>query len=220
MRARRPKHAVLIIDVVHSTALADRLRPALLSRLRSLSRLHLAARRIRLPYVVTAGDEFQTLASAPGQVPVLIFELRRLFRPLVLRIGVGIGGIAGRVRAPVNLLSGEAFILARSALESVHDSTSHRFEVLTGLRANTPGFDTIANTIYGLHDTLVQNISEKQWQTINAYLKTKRVDLTARSLGVNLSTVSRNLKRGYLRQLEETVATMTEFMNQSFPDCT
>ena len=66
----------------------------------------------------------------------------------------------------------------------------------------------------------MQNISEKQWQTINAYLKTKRVDLTARSLGVNLSTVSRNLKRGYLRQLEETVATMTEFMNRSFPDCT
>ncbi len=153
-------------------------------------------------------------------MPILIFELRRLFRPLVLRIGVGIGGIAGRVMAPVNLLSGEAFILARSALESVHDSTSHRFEVLTGLRANTPGFDTIANTVYGLHDTLVQNISEKQWQTINAYLKTKRVDLTARSLGVNLSTVSRNLKRGYLRQLEETVATMTEFMNRSFPDCT
>ena len=79
---------------------------------------------------------------------------------------------------------------------------------------------TGANTVYGLHDTLVQNISEKQWQTINAYLKTKRVDLTARSLGVNLSTVSRNLKRGYLRQLEETVATMTEFMNRSFPDCT
>jgi len=202
MRARRPKHAVLIIDVVRSTALADRLRPALLSRLRSLSRLHLAARRIRLPYVVTAGDEFQTLASAPGQVPI------------------GIGGIAGRVMAPVNLLSGEAFILARGALESVHDSTSHRFEALTALRANTPGFDTIANTVYGLHDTLVQNISEKQWQTINAYLKTKRVDLTARALGVNLSTVSRNLKRGYLRQLEETVATMTEFMNRSFPDCT
>jgi hypothetical protein len=210
---RATSHAVLIADVVRSTALSDRLRSALTSRLRTLSRLHLSAHRIRLPYVVTAGDEFQTLASAPGQVPTIIFELRRLFRPLVLRIGVGIGQIPGRIVAPVNLMTGEAFLLARRALESVQDSTAHGFDVLTALRAKTPDFNRIANTIYGLHDTLVQNITERQWQTINMYLKTTRVDLTARALGVNRSTVSRNLKRGYLHQLQETIATMTELIN-------
>jgi len=209
-------HAVLIADVVQSTAFSARLRPVLLSRLRTVSRLHLAARRIRLPYAVTAGDEFQTLAASPIEVPILIFELRRLFRPLALRIGVGIGGISGRIVAPVNLLMGEAFILARSALESVQDATAHRYEVLTALHANKPEFEIPANTIYGLHDTLVRGISERQWQTINAYVKVKQVDLAARSLGVNRSTVSRNLKRGYLRQLEESVATMTELISRYF----
>ena len=35
-------------------------------------------------------------------------------------------------------MTGEAFILARSALESVQDSTAHGFEVLTALRSNAP----------------------------------------------------------------------------------
>src|SRR5579864_8939309 len=164
---RATDHAVLIADVVRSTALSDRLRSALTSRLRTVSRLHLSAHRVRLPYVVTAGDEFQTLPSTPGQVPTIIFELRRLFRPLVLRIGVGIGQIPGRITAPVNLMTGEAFVLARSALESVQDSTAHGFEVLNALRSNAPEFNHVANTIYGLHDTLVQNVTERQWHTIN-----------------------------------------------------
>ena len=217
MRANRQNvQAVLIVDVVRSTALADRLRPLLAARLRMLSRVHTAAKRVRLPYEVTAGDEFQTLAMIPAEVPTLIFELRRLSRPLVLRIGVGFGEIAGRITVPVNRLTGEAFVRARSALERVHESRVHRFQVLTAFCAEEPGFEAVANTLYGLHDTLVRKISEKQWQTINAYLKTNRVDLTARSLGVNVSTVSRNLQRGYLRQMQETVATMEQLIDACF----
>jgi hypothetical protein len=217
MCKEKKRYAVLIADVVSSTDLAGRLRPLLAARLRTLSRIHTAARRIRLPYEITAGDEFQTLASAPREVPILIFELRRVCHPLLLRIGVGLGEISGRVEIPVNRMTGEAFVMARAALQSIHSSKVHRFEVLTAFCAKEPGFEAVANTLYGLHDTLVRNISKKQWETINTYyLKAQRVDLTARSLGVHTSTVSRNLKRGYLRQMQETVITMTKLIDSHF----
>jgi hypothetical protein len=209
------RHAVLVADVVNSTKLAH-LRAVLSRKLRSVSAAHMAERRIRLPYEVTAGDEMQTLASDLEQVPILIFELRRRFRPLGLRIGIGIGEIPGRIEGPVNRLNGEAFVFAREALQNVHDAKVHHFEVLTGFRSADTKFDGIANTLYGLHDTLVQGVSEKQWETMNAYLEKRSLDAAARALDVNISTVSRNLKRGYLRQMQETAAMMKNLIEWHF----
>jgi hypothetical protein len=51
---------------------------------------------------------------------------------------------------------------------------------------------------------LLQNISIKQWQTINVHVGTNRQDLTAKKLRLNASTVSRNLRRGFWWQIPET----------------
>jgi len=211
------RYAVLIADVVSSTALAPAYLRAILTRkLRAISDVQMADGRIRLPYEVTAGDETQTLASDLEQVPTLIFELRRRFRPLALRIGIGIGEIPGRIVAPVNRLTGEAFVFARQALNGVRNAATHRFPVLTGFCSTDTRFDQIASALYGLHDTLVQNISDKQWETINAYLEKRRVDAAARALHVNISTVSRNLKRGYLWQMQETANIMKSVIKWRF----
>lgn len=210
-------HAVLIADVVNSTKLATGyLRAVLVRKLRAVSEAHLAERRIRLHYQVTAGDEFQTLASKPELAPSLILELRRRFRPLALRIGIGIGEIPGRIAEPVNRLNGEAFIFARQALQDVHDAKLYHFEVLTGFRSADSRFDEVANLVYGLQDTLVQDVSEKQWKTLNAYFEKSSLDSAARILRVNVSTVSRNLKRGYLRQMQDTETVMKNLIRWHF----
>ena len=82
-------YAVLIADIIASTARRD-VRPLLGKKLAAASEKHLRQKLIRLPYSVTAGDEFQTITAELPAVPALILDLRSTLQPLSLRIGVGI----------------------------------------------------------------------------------------------------------------------------------
>jgi hypothetical protein len=206
--------SVLIADVVHSSRRAN-LRSLLAARLRRASSAHLREKRIRIPYAVTAGDEFQGVPASLEMIPELILDLRRRMRPLGLRIGVGIGEIQGRVKEPVNRLMGEAFSKARAAIEDVKSKAIHEYPALTAFRSSNESFDRMANLVYGLNDTLVLDMTEEQWRALNAYVGSGTVGGAARKLGLSASTLSRNLKRSYFRQLAETADTMRIFFRDS-----
>jgi hypothetical protein len=206
---------VLVADVVGSTRTQD-VRSVLAPRLRSATMVHLQEKRIRLPYAVTAGDEFQTVASELHQIPALLFDLRRRMRPLRLRIGIGIGAIGGRLRPPVNQLTGQAFEFARAAIEKTKEARAHS-DGSTRFQSANEQFDLVADLIYSLHDALVGNPSEKQWETIDAFTAKRRVDLAARSLKLNSSTVSRNLSRSHFWQSLETIDVIKVVLESSFP---
>src|SRR5882724_3746176 len=199
-------YAVLIADVMESRGRAD-LRGLLGKKLAAISRRHLNRKLIQLPYSVTAGDEFQTVTRDLPSTPALIRDLRVALRPLSLRIGVGFGGVSGRIQAPVNRLGGEAFQFARQAIEDVKAGNLYKFKVLTAFVSRREQFDKTINLIYGLHDTLVLKITARQWETISAFIEKPTLEQTARQLKLDDSTVSRNLKRGYHWQLSETVKT-------------
>jgi len=203
--------SVLIADVVQSRS-RGRLRPILEARLREASAAHRRAKIIRLPYAVTAGDEFQCLPASPGVIPELIFDLRRRMRPLSLRIGIGIGAIEGRIQPPVNRLTGEAFTRARQAIDAVKQGTLHRYRVLTAFRTPQESFDRLANLVYGLTDTLLLRVTETQWRTMGAYREKRRVDRAAKRLRLDSSTASRSLKRAHYWQLAETAAVMRSLL--------
>ncbi|HEV2489572.1 MAG TPA: SatD family protein [Candidatus Acidoferrales bacterium] len=196
-------HAVLIADVVASGARGP-LRSLLHQRLQRASRVHLRNKWLRLPYAVTAGDEFQALAARLDAVPRLLLDLRVQLRPLSLRIGIGIGTVPGRISPPVNRLDGDAFRLARLAIESLKRPSAQVSGSLTAFRTATEEFDATVNLIYALQDTLLRKITEQQWKTIRARMKSRRIEDAARALGLDTSTVSRNLKRGYYGQLAAT----------------
>src|ERR1700720_1236963 len=158
---------VIVSDVVGSSQTKD-VRSVLAARLRLVTIAHLREKRIRLPYAVTAGDEFQTVASDLRQIPGLLFDLRRRMRPLQLRIGIGIGRISGHLRPPVNQLGGQAFEFARTAMEETRERRAHT-EMRTRFHSQKEEFNLVANLIYGLHDALVAGLSEKQWETVDAY---------------------------------------------------
>jgi len=197
-------YAVLIADVVASSSRFD-LRAMLGKGLARASHEHLKKGLVRLPYAVTAGDEFQTVISDLPRIAEVILDLRVKLRPLNLRIGIGFGGITGRVQAPVNRLAGPAFQLARKALESIKHDPEFKFEVLTAFRSGNRTFDATANLIYGLQDTLVLRITKKQWETVAIFRNMRRLDRAAKALKVDVSTVWRNLRRAHFRQLEQTV---------------
>jgi hypothetical protein len=213
-RKQHIQYAVLIADVVASSSRFD-LRAMLGKALGSASREHLKRGLVRLPYAVTAGDEFQTIVSDLPRVAEVILDLRVRMRPLNLRIGIGVGTIMGRVQAPVNRLGGPAFQLARRALESIKHDPEFKFEVLTAFRTGNRTFDSTANLIYGLHDTLVLRITKKQWETIAVFRKKRRLGRSAKALKVDVSTVWRNLRRAHFRQLEQTAAGMQTLIRAS-----
>ena len=206
--------AVIVADVVGSGRTRG-VRSLLAARLRAATSAHLKHGRIRLPYAVTAGDEFQTVAGDLLQIPELLFDLRRRLHPLQLRIGVGIDAIPGPLRAPVNQLTGQAFEHARAAIHEAKDTRAHAVKSTRFHSANQQ-FDLLANLIYSLHDALVGRLSEKQWRTVDAYLEKGRVDLAARALKIDASTASRNLSRGHLWESLETIEGMKKLIAASF----
>lgn len=208
-------YAVLIADVMESRARTD-IRGMLGKKLAAVSKRHRRQKLIQLPYSVTAGDEFQTVARDLPSIPALILDLRRALRPLSLRIGVGIGRISDRIQPPVNRLGGEAFQRARSAIENIKTNSLFKFNVLTAFESRNAGFNSTINLIYGLHDTLVLRITEKQWETIEEFLEKPTLEQTAKRLRLDASTVSRNLKRGYYWQLSETVKVAGSLIGRTF----
>ena len=213
MQTKNPTHGVLIADVVESRS-HSHLRSALNEKLRIASIAQLADKLVRVPYAITAGDEFQTIARRVDSIPRLILDLRRRLQPLQLRIGIGIGSIQGPIRPPVNRIAGQAFEFARAAIN--HIKEKRKYPTLTAFRSYHPDVDETANLVYGLHDTLLRQISAKQWETIATYLIKNRVDYTAKALSIDISTASRNLKRGYFWQIEHTRVVMESFLGRTF----
>jgi hypothetical protein len=206
--------AVLIADVVGSSA-QEELRRQLGVGMAEASREHLKRKWIRLPYSITAGDEFQTISISPDNLPEVILDLRVRLQPLQLRIGVGFGPAPRRIQPPVNRLGGQPFVFARAALDNVKRKNDHRFEVLTSFRSDDQVFDSTANLIYGLHDTLLLRITSKQWENIKTFRTRRRLDAAAKALDVDASTVWRNLRRGHFWQLEETISGMRTLIRAS-----
>ena len=204
---------VIVADVAGSGRTRD-VRSLLAARLRASTATHLKEGRIRLPYAVTAGDEFQTVASRLEQIPGLLFDLRRRLRPLELHIGVGIGAIPGRLRPPVNQLSGPAFEYARVAIEEAKQGRAEG--KATCFHSENEQFNLLANLIYRLHDALVGRVSRQQWRTVDAYLEKGRVDLAGRALKIDASTASRNLSRSHLWESFETIDGMRKLVAASF----
>ncbi len=208
-------YAVLIADVVASSAQRS-LRARLGATLAAASQSHVHRKWVALPYSVTAGDEFQAVTANLRALPQLILDLRRLFQPLSLRIGVGIGHVADRIQPPVNRLGGEAFYFARKAIGTIKSGGPFKFDTLTLFSSRNDSFNETINLIYGLNDTLLAGVTVKQWNTISAFSRTPELAKTSRRLRLDASTVSRNLKRGYYWQLTSAAQALESLIERTF----
>ena len=208
-------YAVLIADVIASSAQRS-FRKRLGATLALASQRHLRRKLIRLPYSVTAGDEFQTVCADLRALPQLILDLRILLQPLSLRIGVGIGRISDRIEPPVNRLGGEAFQFARNAIDAAKSGGSFKFPSLTFFVSRDAAFNETINLIYGLNDTLLSGVTRKQWNTIAAFTRNPALANTSRRMNRDASTISRNLKRGYYWQLSATVKVAESLLGRTF----
>jgi hypothetical protein len=210
------EYAVITADVINSRHV-ESFRRKRDAKLRPLSRLHVRQKLVLSDYAVTAWDEFQAILSSPRAIPRVILDLRRNFYPMQLWIAVGIGKVSEPRKKPVNQFAGgEAFERARQAADRLKADRAGKDRALTSFVSGNDVFDLIANTIYRLHDTLLQEVSAKQWETILAEVSTGNQEMAAQKLGVNVSTVSRNLRRAHHWQMEETCQAVETIIGNYF----
>lgn len=196
--------AVLTADVVASAKVTDleNVRDRVLSE---LSDRHLNADLVRSRYSVTAWDEFQNVLAQPSALADVVWDLRLAFRPRIdLKIGIGLGAIdkIPGPRTPLNKeASGEGFLLARDAVDHLQKARE-KYPLRTYVRSTDQQLERTLNLVYMLTDSLLSNLSDRQWETIREYRKAGRMELAAQRLEVETSTVSRNLQRGFYWQME------------------
>lgn len=200
-------YTVITADIVNSrkTESFTRKRDRILGK---ISRLHLDEKRTISPYTITAWDEFEVILSKPAHMPRVLLDIRRFFFPIELRIAIGMGTASGVKKQPINVhAGGQAFERARKAADQLKSEYS-KYRALTQFETGNETFDTIANTVYRLQDSLLQGTTERQWATMNMQFETGSQEITAKRMKLSISTVSRNLKRGYHWHLIETVSAM------------
>jgi len=203
--ANAGRAVVLTADIVGSQQIEDlpQRRDAVL---KPLSRRHLAEARVLSRYTVTAWDEFQNVLSRPQELADVVWDLRLAFRPHIeLKIGIGIGKVdtVPGPDTPLNEESGgEAFLRAREASDHLARARG-KYTLRTAVRSGDPTLDRTLNLTYLLMDSLLSNLSDRQWETIAAYVATGRQEKAAERLKVSTSTVSRSLQRAFFWQLED-----------------
>lgn len=219
---------VLIIDVINS----GRHTHFALERDRALARLDRAQTRPRYRHAITAWDEIQFLLDQPADLPEFYWQLVSQFQPLQLRMGIGLGEVSiaeaiGDGERGINEIGfGPAFEAARASLEQL----SHRGKQVSEsnvlvtvdhlphhIALSSATIQASCNAILAPLAVLVQDISPKQWSVIAAWNALGRSQTeTARTLGVNVSTVSRSLNRARVWLVIETLAHFEKMLRDIF----
>jgi hypothetical protein len=205
--------AVLLVDVAGSSSVAD-FRQGRDRRIARLTTLHREKDWIAADYTVTAWDEFQSVSWQRQQLPHILLDIRQIFAPWEVYIAVGCGDVLGwHSPHPINeALSGEGFARARAAMDALKSSKGDKYRRLSQFLTGDEGLDSLLNLIYGLHDSLVQQVTERQWETIGAARLLGNQEEVAGKLKVQPSTVTRNLKRGHYWQMRETAAVVSALL--------
>ncbi|HLU07919.1 MAG TPA: SatD family protein [Woeseiaceae bacterium] len=205
--------SVLLVDVADSSSKPD-FRNGRDRRIARLTEEHRERGWIAADYTVTAWDEFQSVSWERPHLPQIFLDIRQVFAPWEVYIAVGCGQVSGwESSRPINeALSGEGFERARAAMDALKSSKGDKYRRLSQFVTGDSERDALLNLIYGLHDSLVQQVTERQWETIRATLELKNQEDVAEKLGVQPSTVTRNLKRGHYWQMRETAAVVSALL--------
>ena len=167
---------VLTIDQRRSREEEDRV-PGILAELASIP--------IESAFVRTAGDEIQGVAAEPEAVVEII---DRLLRSGLWRCGIGAGAaeLSFAEDAPDSRSGrGEAFVLAREALESVKNS---RHSIALRSRAEEPARE--GEALIRLMEAVSAARPRRQWEVVEAVEASETMAEAAERLGVSASAIS------------------------------
>ncbi|WP_181918902.1 SatD family protein [Wenzhouxiangella sediminis] len=209
-------HVALIADVADSRRIDDfpRRRDRLLTE---LSARHRGKGWTDFDYAVTAWDEFQGLVDDPAVLPGVIWDLWRAFRPWSLRLAAGIGGVERVADAEANLplnqaVTGPAFYRAREAMDRLDSPRHGMSRVRLRVGATNDARALACNAVLRLADSLVQDITDRQWQVIESYERSGKQTEVAAEFDVAESTISRSLASARYWELQASFEELGELL--------
>ncbi|HBI93988.1 MAG TPA: hypothetical protein DDY58_17055 [Terrisporobacter glycolicus] len=149
---------------------------------------------------ISRGDEIQVFCSDLINIIEVIRQLRYYFRPLKIRIGVGIGGINTEKSDNSWNMDGEAFFKAREALDKVKIQDKKR---MTYICSPNEQFDIISNSIYMLMDSIINEWSDSKWESVNAYEVYENYEKAGNSIGKSRQSISNNCKTAHFEKIKQ-----------------
>lgn len=149
---------------------------------------------------ISRGDEIQVFCSDIINIIEVIRQLRYYFKPLKIRIGVGIGGIYTEISDNSWDMDGQAFFKAREALDKVKIQDRKR---MTYFCSSNEEFDLIANSIYMLIDGIISEWSDTKWDSINAYEIYRSYEKAGNALGKSRQSISNNCKSAHFQKIKQ-----------------
>lgn len=211
-------YIALIADVRHSRR-SENFSEHRDRALHELSEVHRERGWIDADYVVTAWDEFSALIVQPTALPGAMWDVYKAFRPLTLRIGVGGGAVErhGARELPINTsATGEAFFLAREAVESLGERKQRTGSACIAVRWNSPAIEHALNASLRPLDLIISAITDTQWEAIEHFEESGRQDEVARKLGKSESTISRTLSTARYWDIRAALRDVGAFMSFEF----
>ena len=205
----------LIIDVADSRRVED--FPAQRDDLLvTLSQRHRHKGWIAADYAVTAWDEFQALVVAPVSLPWVVWDILLQVYPVSLRIAIGGGEVEhyGKGNKPINQsATGEAFYLAREAMNGLRKPRHGAEQARMALRWNEPLIEAAGNGILRLADALIARITRKQWEIISMYEQFRKQADVAEALEKSESTISRSLSSAHYWEIQASLRDLASVLS-------
>lgn len=160
---------------------------------------------------ISRGDELQGVCDNLSLLPGIIRNLRYVCRPLNVRLGIGIGMISDSSLGQPNSwdMNGQAFILARRALDSIKKSKIPQ----TVLVSDDSLFDRVFNLVYSLVDTVVNGWTHNQWEAVQAYEADRTFVKAAGALKIAWQNVQKRCqaaKWDVIKKAEQDMAVLLE----------
>ena len=160
------------------------------------------------PFTFSRGDEIQAVCAGYLSAPSLLRQVRFLFLPLQLRIGIGLGTITSGFGAESSwLMNGPAFHHARQALDEVKQDRHWQTRLVSGDQQ----FDQTVNAFLALYDTIQVRWTQEQWDGVMAYEAAGTYREAATRLGVALQNVEKRCRAAHwwvIQQAEEALQLM------------
>jgi hypothetical protein len=149
----------------------------------------------------TAGDEFQGVLAAPGDVVDVVLRLSRLGG---WSIGIGAGPVQTPLPQSTRAAAGAAFLSARRAVDAAKQRPSR-----VAVRGAVPADAGDAQAVLSALAVLVQRRSEQAWEAIALVAAGRTQADAAAALGISRQAVGQRLAAGLWdleRELRPTAA--------------
>lgn len=189
---------VITADLVESRARLD--RESAQKRLARLVRVLNSdfEKAVRVPFMITLGDEIQGLIRHVPEIPRLIIAVHDIFPPREITVGVGVGRVTTGFSRRVTEMDGPVFVRARQAIEAAKKSSR---EVV--VNSGSANHDGVINGIYSLIGGIKRGWTSEQWMRANLYRTLETVEKVAEHLGVAKQSVSKSLRNTLAKRVHE-----------------